>query len=404
VTVSQTTCQQTKTNFQMNTAPEIRNLPLSDLENAEYNPRLMAAGAMQGLRQSLSAYGVLELPVVNIQDGKMRIISGHQRVQAMREEGVTDIDCVVVEFDEATEMAANITMNNPAIQGTYDPIQVLPTLREIEADLPHADMMGFEETAAGLRKKADRLQVGSRRLAVDDVDKAPTVIESQVGTVYQLGEHRLFCGDLRDVPLEFFPEQGFHATVTQIPDLKKEDHSQWLICLEAFLSRVLDMTFGPCYLFVGKEDWLPFCETAWESAGGALHRWLVWGYASGERPVSDYRNQLTFVMYGARAGEKIQPPKNRRGNVVIHPKVGDATPVSLVRDLLEDSTEVGDAVLDLRAGVGTTLVVGEETGRICYACEASPRLCDMIRRRWAAQKYDDATDWAEKTPSILSAV
>jgi hypothetical protein len=387
----------------MNTTPTIKRLSLSVIEEADYNPRSIGAPALQGLRQSLVAYGVLELPVVNMHGGRTRLISGHQRVLALKREGVLEVDCVMVDFDDAKEMAANLTMNNPALQGTYDPLRVLPTLKVIEADLVSSDLMGFEPTAASLRKQAERLDVGRRHVAIDELDETPLLADSEEGVLYALGDHLLYCGKPSDGLLAFQGSKGFQraaACVSGTPRLSGEVWPDWKESTEDFMRLCLESTDGPCYLVLGRADWLHLYADSWKSCGGSLRRWLVWGYPSPGFRGGNYKEQHSFVLYGCRDGADLKAPESRRGNVLLRERVTSSMPSALAHDFLEDSTQPKDVVLDLGAEKGTVLSVAEEMGRTCYSVEENPVLCDKIRQRWVAQKFSDTASWAEMAPPV----
>lgn len=91
---------------------------LADINPAAYNPRKITQHALVGLQNSILAFGELQPIVVNRRTGN--IVGGHQRFEAMRALGETEFEVVVADFDETTEKAANLSLNNQAIQGTWN--------------------------------------------------------------------------------------------------------------------------------------------------------------------------------------------------------------------------------------------------------------------------------------------
>jgi len=93
---------------------------LSELTPAEYNPRKITRLAKRGLRESIQAFGYVDPIIWNKRSG--RIVSGHQRYTALLEMHGKDceIEVNVIDVDEQTEKAMNVTMNNPEIQGVFD--------------------------------------------------------------------------------------------------------------------------------------------------------------------------------------------------------------------------------------------------------------------------------------------
>ena len=381
----------------MNTNPEIKVLRVDSIEGAKYNPREIDPTALEGLRQSLSVFGVLELPVVNTHAGRCRLVSGHQRIDALRKEGVEEVSCIVVDFDDAKEMAANLTMNNRALQGTYDPIEVLPTLREIEAELPSSDMMGFEEMATDLRGKAEILQTSRRRVESDEDEKVPEVASSQTGSLYRLGEHYLFCGSPKAAKERFSEVCGdavASVAISSVVDLSDES-------LEELFRASLDSTEdGACYLVVGAtSEAIMRSAACWSDNHGRVLRWLVWAYQDAHAARSNYLSQSAFVLYGC--GSSTPPvPSTARGSVLVHPKTDAPLSTSLVQDFLEDSTSTSDLIVDYNTSHGETLLAADKLGRRCFAAVSDEARCDQIRRVWSAKHSSDADSWAEDTPSL----
>ncbi len=112
---------------------ERATLPVSELEPAPYNPRSIDDRALAGLQTSLSEFGLLQDIVVNKRGDKYRVIGGHQRLRAMEQIGEVEAECIVVEVDDKTERAINLSLNNPAIQGRWT-IDLDAMLREQKAE------------------------------------------------------------------------------------------------------------------------------------------------------------------------------------------------------------------------------------------------------------------------------
>lgn len=397
-------------------SPTIKKLCLSELEFSSYNPRAITDPAFQGLRESLAGLGMLEVPVVNVFDHKQRIISGHQRCAALLAEGYTHADCIVVEFDDTKEQMANLTMNNPAIQGMFDPVKSLPSLESIKADLPKPDHMQFEALRLEIAQQVDK---GEKKANAKDATPAPEKKpHSKHGTTYQLGEHRLYCGDsLKLKGLKKFLGKKAKVCITDPPynvayhgktgeTIKNDDmeRAAWLKFLDGVTTLILAATDGPCYVFMGSKE-LPALESLWIQNGGVVCRWLYWVKHHFNIGHSDYHHQYEPIMFGWKQGNDPANPKQLRTNVLEFPKPSinalhpTQKPVDLIRVLMEDSTEEGDTVFEPFAGSGTTLVVAEELGRRCLACELDLQHADTTRRRWAEQVHGEGCNWRKLTPA-----
>ncbi len=92
-------------------------MPLKDLVPAPYNPRRISKAAMAGLRHSLQRFGLVQ-PIVWNQRTK-HVVGGHQRIEALRANGETKADVIVVDLPEIEEKALNVTLNNAKISGEY---------------------------------------------------------------------------------------------------------------------------------------------------------------------------------------------------------------------------------------------------------------------------------------------
>jgi hypothetical protein len=97
---------------------EIRRVRLDCMKPNPDNPRIISKKAMTALKRSIGRFGFVEPIVWNEKTGY--IVGGHQRYTLLVEEGVEECFAVVTNFDPADEMAANITLNNPHIEGDWD--------------------------------------------------------------------------------------------------------------------------------------------------------------------------------------------------------------------------------------------------------------------------------------------
>jgi DNA modification methylase len=399
--------------------PEVKKLRLADIALAEYNPRAIEDFAFDGLRGSMKALGLLEVPVVNLAAKPPRCISGHQRIKGLMQDGYEYADCIVVHFDETTEKTANLTMNNPAIQGHWDAAKALPELEDISAKLPKLDVMGFAQLQEQIRGLLPSIKKLHHR-AHDRTPPASDEPSSQVETMYKLGEHRLLCGDIHEPGAlqDLFRKKKAHACITDPPynvdyenyywqgiDNDKLDQETWLLFLTAMCKLILSITKGPSYVFCATR-FLPDVFETWLTNKGEVHTWLVWAKDAWNLSPADYMHQLDFILYGGRAGVDLPKPNRVATNVLefkkptvnaLHPC---QKPVELIAELITDSTVQGQIIFDPFLGSGTTLVAAEDLGRVCYGAEINPSHADTIRMRWAEQVHGEDCDWEALTPPL----
>ena len=410
----------------MHTDPKVKRFKISDLEFASYNPRMMDDDARKGLAESIERFGLLEMPVVNTHGGKRRVVGGHQRLRELIDAGFERVDCVVVRFDETAEMAANLSLNNTAIRGMYDPATIGAHLDSLKGSLPKPNFAAFDAAAKELREQAARLRAQADPKARDEVE-APEgeEIASKPGKVYGLGDHRVFCGDFEDGIERLTPQHYVHAVITDPPynvaytggkhfrkdqlrepiEGDEQSEEDWYAFVDRLAASLIGACSGPIYVFFAAKE-LPALQAAWTRHKGVVHRWLV--VAKSAHPLSpgDYHPQYELCMLGARRDGEIREPAELRTNLIeserptrngLHPA---QKPVELIQRLMADTTDVGEIVLDPFAGSGTTLMVAQDLARICYACEVEPAYVDVIRKRWAVQVHGEKCDWRALTPAV----
>lgn len=95
----------------------VKRIPVKRLVPADYNPRTISPAALEGLRKSLEKWGLVQ-PIVWNKRSK-RVVGGHQRLKLLAAAGIAEIECVVVDLNEADEKALNIELNNPHTQGEW---------------------------------------------------------------------------------------------------------------------------------------------------------------------------------------------------------------------------------------------------------------------------------------------
>lgn len=176
----------------INVKPDIQDVKLSELKPAPYNPREISTEALSGLRQSLEKFGLVDLLVVNRRN--MRIVSGHQRYKILQEEGVDTVTCIMVDMDEISEMAMNVSLNSQEITGTWTQalVPILERLRHEASD--DYLVLRLKE----LRAEVADLEIestGAGKTLPDDIPEPPKETITKPGDLWILGEHRLLCGD-----------------------------------------------------------------------------------------------------------------------------------------------------------------------------------------------------------------
>ena len=126
---------------------DLRKLPIDQLKPAPYNPRVPLLPGSPGYRRlerSLREFDVVQPIVWNEQTG--HVVGGHQRIEILKQQGVTEVDCVVVSLPLEREKVLNIALNNSQVGSDWDPSKLVEVLAELTA-LPDVDatLTGFDQ-------------------------------------------------------------------------------------------------------------------------------------------------------------------------------------------------------------------------------------------------------------------
>ncbi|MFH0827483.1 MAG: ParB N-terminal domain-containing protein, partial [Candidatus Omnitrophota bacterium] len=176
----------------INIKPEISDIKLSDIKPAPYNPREISNEALSGLRHSLEKFGYVDLMVVNKRN--MRVISGHQRYKILQAEGVGSVTAIMVDVDEVSEMAMNVTLNSQEIVGRWTQA-LIPLLERLRTEASDGYIaLRMKE----LRDEVSEFEIenmGDGKTLPDDIPEPPKETITKKGDLWILGNHRLLCGD-----------------------------------------------------------------------------------------------------------------------------------------------------------------------------------------------------------------
>lgn len=274
-------------------------------------------------------------------------------------------------------------------------------------------------------------------------DEAPEADESEppkpeLGRVYQLGNHRLMCGDstdagtvailmdgqnadlwMTDPPYNVEIVGGSHAEspeerkkkgglTIQNDKMSSEEFADFLSRGYAVASSVMKPG-AAFYIWHCDSEGIAFRKPLSDN-GLKLSELLIWNKSHLVMGRLDYQPKHEPCLYGWKEGESHNWYGDRKQTTVIdwerpsvnkeHPTM---KPVGLIGYLIQNSTKKGESVLDTFGGSGTTLIACEQLGRKCYMMELDPRYCDVIRKRYWKLTHDGNEEgWEEGTPAIIN--
>ena len=164
-----------------------------ELLPADYNPRKdLQPGdpEYEKLKRSLQQFGYVEPVIWNKSTG--RVVGGHQRLKVLQDLGITEVDCVVVDMPEDQEKALNIALNK--IAGDWDNDKLALLISDLQGADFDVALTGFDPAEIDdLFKSTVQDGVKDDDFDVEEELAKPTV--TQNGDIWQLGRHRLICGD-----------------------------------------------------------------------------------------------------------------------------------------------------------------------------------------------------------------
>lgn len=179
------------------TAPAlaVRQIPLERLHEAPWNANVMSDAMLARVRESIRQFGVVENLVVRPlpRRGHYEVLSGNHRLRIYGEEGFETAGCHVVDLDDTRARLLAQTLNRT--RGKDDPERYAELLRSILADVTPADITALlPETEQSIAKLVGDAGGADPDLALPP----PAKPHSKRGELYELGPHRLLCGDALD--------------------------------------------------------------------------------------------------------------------------------------------------------------------------------------------------------------
>ena len=393
---------------------ELKNL--SELIPADYNPRkdLQPGDAeYERLKNSIDKFGYVEPIIWNKLTG--RVVGGHQRLKVLKDLGEAQAECVIVELDEDNEKALNIALNK--ISGEWDIEKLNKIIEDLKAVDFDMDLTGFNQA------ELDKLLSEALKdtASEDDFDIEQALNEpliSQPGDIWELGRHRVICGDacspetyknllgglkanllLTDPP--YFVNLETAAGSIKNDDLKDEEAYKFLLsAFNCFKEAMADD--ASCYIFYASSKSRIFYD-AYEDAGFKVSCGLVWKKDKFVLSRSDWKHIFEPIIFGWKKdgrhkwyGDQKQATcfefesiKNSKTEGFGHPS---SKPVALLAYLIQQSTMANNIVLDGFLGSASTLIACDQLGRICYGIELEPKFVDVAVKRYINFKNNISDD------------
>ena len=409
-------------------------IAIDKVKRAEYNPRVMPADEMAALKKSIETWGFIQPIIVNKHPDRTGVlISGHQRLSALEQLAAKGripaevkqteqkgmlVPVTYVSLDLEQEKLLNIAMNK--ISGKWDEKKLAEIIIELK-DSPYIPASGMrdDEISRILDGQFEDLK------EEDDADGLPEEPRSLFGEVYELGPHRLICGDSTD-PATYskllgkeqatmiWTDPPYNVAYNSKSDnliaagnssikndnMSPQDFKEF--CNKVFYSMMLHAKIGaPFYICAGWSSYPQFLDSLLQN--GFHHSGvIIWVKNGSSFGFNDYRYKHEWILkakkvepkaaegiiYGWKEGTHVFNGDNEfdvwempRKSTMKHLDPTEK-PDWLPMRAMRNSSDRGDIILDPFGGSGSVMAAAEKCGRKAYMIELDPKFCDVIRARW----------------------
>ena len=389
------------------TTTDMQLVSITKLVPYANNARTHSPEQINKLRSSLREFGFINPVIIDRDYG---IIAGHGRVIAAREEGITEVPCVFVDYlTEAQKKAYIIADNRMALDAGWDEELLRVEIEALQGEDFDIGLTGFDD-----KELAELFKGDEKEIEDDDYDLTAALEKASFverGDIWVVGRHRLVCGDatnpddvnklmdgkranlvLTDPPYGVSFKSSSGLTI-QNDSMKNEEFYNFL--KKAFENMVAHLEPGGAgYVFHADTEGLNFRQ-AFIDAGFHLAGCCIWVKDSLVLGRSDYQWQHEPILYGFLKNGKHTWYSDRKQTTIWNfkkPKRNENHPTSKPLDLLgyplKNSSQENAIVIDTFGGSGSTLMACEGLNRICYTMELDEKYASVILRRYV----DDTGD------------
>lgn len=414
---------------------QIELVPITEIRPYEHNAKIHTPEQIEQIKKSIVEFGNNDPIAI---DGEGVIIEGHGRLMALQELGYTEVEVIRLGHLTEEQRKAYTLVHNKLTMNTGFDLDILATelqaiesinMKDYDFDLDIADDVCVED------------------IEEDNFDpEVPDEATAKRGQVYQLGEHRLMCGDstspadvqklmgdeqadclLTDPPYNVnyggdasSPANNGKHRLIENDNLTDSDFYKFLLAFYQNAEAAL-RPGGSFYIWHADSEGYNF-RKALRDAGLQLRQTLIWNKNALVLGRQDYQWKHEPCLYGWKDGAAHYFISSRSETTVYEDEVPDFSkmkkeelvqllqsvysqattvidemkpsksdlhptmkPLRLMAYLIQNSTKKGEIVLDLFGGSGSTLIAAEETKRRCRMMEYDPRYVDVIIQRWEEQ-------------------
>lgn len=410
---------------------EMRQVPPAELVPYQANAKMHSKKQIEQLKASINEFGFLTPCLI---DADNNIIAGHGRVIAAQEMGLSSVPCISIEELTEEQRRAYILADNRLTElGEWDRDILSAELAALRDEGFNIELTGFNIDDI-IINEIDFSEIDDAWEDAGEVEAAEDA-KTRPGDLFQLGRHRLLCGDSTDArtaerlrggqmmqlaitdPPYNVDYSGHRKEREKIENDNRSDGAFLDLLSKAFNNLIASLDAGRSfYIFHADMERRAFLE-AMSKNDMQVRQILVWVKNSFVISRQDYNWRHEPCLYGWKDGathyfcedkgqstvwDKKADPDNMtedelraivktlfRHTTAIHEDRPVASeehptmkPINLIKRLIENSSRPGENIIDLFGGSGTTLIAAEQTERNCYMIEYEPKYCDAIIKRW----------------------
>ncbi len=401
---------------------------VKDLKPATYNPRKWEPGAIEQLTESIQRFGLIDPILVNSADNRKNIvIGGHFRLKIAKDLGFTEVPVVYLDLpDEGKEKELNLRLNRNTGEWDFELLKDFDINLLLDAGFNDTELsMAWDEN---IELEDDGFNTRKELEAIINP-------ETKTGDIYQLGRHKLICGDATnpevvntllgdskintiyaDPPynLNYDYQKGLGKEKKYKCQEVKDDRSneEYRIFLEKTLHNGLDHCEKDVHIFYWcDQKYIGLLQDLYASNGINNKRVCLWiKNNQNATPQVAFNKCYEPCVYGT-IGNPYLSKKHFSFTEILNPEIGTGNqtiediedlldiwmikrlptadylhptekPVTLHEKPLKRCTKAGDNILDFFGGSGSTLIACEQLGRTAFLVEKDPVFCDIIIRRW----------------------
>ena len=371
---------------------DVRNISVKDLIPYERNTKKHDKTQINNVAESIKQYGFVQPIVI---DKNNVVVIGHCRLLAAKQLKMKEVPCVCVDDLTEEQVKALRIVDNKSNESEWD-FDILPD------ELAEIDLSNFSFDF-GIEDEEEETEIVEDEAPEVDEDAEPI---TKLGDIWQLGRHRLMCGDSTDketVELLMdgkkadmvFTDPPYGVSYTgglQFKNGTVEKNNREMIknddvdIYEDVFRILSQFSNGACYVWFADTK----AATLYNAAEkyGEIHALIIWvknggygalnaNYKQKHEPCLYWKPKNAKLNFCGATTETTVWEVNKDGVNEYHPT---QKPVALPAKAI--SNHDVETVLDLFGGSGSTLIACEQLDRTCYMMELDEKYCDVIIKRW----------------------